>query len=82
MASMTISVPDPLRDWIDTRLAGGRYESPSDYLRDLILRDRADSDEREALVAALERGEASGLSERRVPEILAALRREVAGAAE
>lgn len=77
MASMTISVSEPLRDWIESRVEEGRYETPGDYLRDLIARDRADSEEREALVAALERGEASGVSERRVPDILAALRREI-----
>ena len=77
MASMNISVPGPLRDWIESRLVGGRYATASEYLEDLIARDRADSEEREAVVAALEQGEASGESERRVGDILAALRREI-----
>ncbi len=76
MASIIISVPEPLREWVDRRVESGRYGDASQYLGELIRRDRIDSDEREGLVAELERGEASGISERRVPDILSALKRE------
>lgn len=79
MASMNISVPDPMRDWVQKRIDSGKYASVSDYVRDLIRRDQAQADAREALVAALIEGEQSGISERRVPDILAALRKELHG---
>ena len=40
MATMTISLPDPMKDWIETRIKEGEYASTSDYVRDLVRRDR------------------------------------------
>jgi antitoxin ParD1/3/4 len=79
MASMNVSVPDPMRDWVQTRIESGQYASVSDYVRDLIRRDQVQTDERQALVAALLEGERSGISTRRVPDILAALTEELRG---
>ena len=78
MASMNVSVPDPMRDWVEQRIGSGRYASVSDYVRDLIRRDQAQADAHQALVAALIAGENSGVSKRRIPEILAAVKAELA----
>ncbi len=60
MASMNISLPDPLRDFVQARIDSGRYASISDYVRDLIRRDqnRSEEDERwlRELDASIERG--------------------------
>ncbi len=40
MASMNISVPDSMREWVQSRIASGEYASVSDYVRDLIRRDQ------------------------------------------
>jgi antitoxin ParD1/3/4 len=40
MASMNISLPDPMRDYVQDRIDSGQYASASDYVRDLIRRDR------------------------------------------
>jgi antitoxin ParD1/3/4 len=40
MTSMTVSLPDALGEWVQSRVAGGGYASISDYLRDLISRDQ------------------------------------------
>ena len=40
MATLNISLPDQLRDWISTQITSGRYSSASDYLRDLIRNDQ------------------------------------------
>ncbi len=40
MASMNISVPDPMRDWVQARVDEGRYAGVSDYVRDLIRKDQ------------------------------------------
>lgn len=76
MGSMNISVPDRLREWVQSRIESGQYASVSDYVRDLIRRDQEKADERAALVAALVEGERSGVSDRKVPDILEGLRRE------
>lgn len=33
---LTISLPQPLKDFIDARVAEGAYETPSDYVRKLV----------------------------------------------
>ena len=40
MTSMNISVPDSMRDWVQSRIESGEYASVSDYVRDLIRRDQ------------------------------------------
>ena len=35
MASMNVSLPDPMRAWVQERIDSGRYASVSDYVRDL-----------------------------------------------
>lgn len=39
MAQMNISLPEKLREWVETRVAQGRFSSASDYVRHLIRRD-------------------------------------------
>jgi antitoxin ParD1/3/4 len=63
---MNVSLPDPLKDWVEDRVKSGRYANASDYVRDLIRRDQ---DRREVLVQALIEGEQSGISRRSVREI-------------
>jgi antitoxin ParD1/3/4 len=41
MATMNISLPDPMRDYVQNRIDSGRYASVSDYVRDLIRRDQS-----------------------------------------
>jgi antitoxin ParD1/3/4 len=52
---MNISLPDPLKQFVDSQVTGGRYSSASEYVRELI---RAD-ERRQALEAALLEGLAS-----------------------
>lgn len=40
MASLNISLPGPLREWIDAQIEGGRYGNASEYVRELIRRDQ------------------------------------------
>jgi antitoxin ParD1/3/4 len=40
MASMNVSVPDPMREWVQNRIESGKYASVSDYVRDLIRHDQ------------------------------------------
>ena len=79
MAQMNISVPDVLKDWVETQVAEGSYLSTSDYVRDLVRRDRdyrlgVSRDEAEWLRAEIEQGLASGVSPRSLNQIHAANR--------
>ena len=40
MASLNISLPAALREWIEAQVKGGRYGNASEYLRELIRRDQ------------------------------------------
>ena len=39
MQSMNISLPEPLKDFVDDQIATGRYSSASEYVRELIRED-------------------------------------------
>lgn len=60
MATMNISVPDPMKDWVQTQINGGKYASSSDYVRDLIRKDQEEKDKLAALQAAITLGVESG----------------------
>jgi antitoxin ParD1/3/4 len=38
---MNISLPDPMKIWVETQAKDGRFANVSDYMRDLIRRDQA-----------------------------------------
>lgn len=66
MATMNISLPDPMKTWVEDQISTGHYSNASDYMRDLIRRDQTMQRDREALIQALIAGENSGISERTV----------------
>lgn len=76
MATMNVSLPDAMKDWVEGRTGTGRYSNASDYVRDLIRRDQ----EREAKIKAMQKliDEAieGGESERSLEEILEDARRQ------
>ena len=39
MQTMNISLPDPLKQFVDGQIAEGRYSSVSEYIRELIRED-------------------------------------------
>jgi len=60
MATMNVSLPDPMKEWVEARMKDGKFSNVSDYVRHLIRRDQ----ERAAAVAeiqtAVDEGIASG----------------------
>jgi antitoxin ParD1/3/4 len=69
MATMNVSLPDPMRDWVEAQVKGGEYANASDYIRDLI---RHDQRRRQELQAAIAEGLGSGRSPRKADDILKA----------
>lgn len=57
MATMNISLPDQMKNWVEERIQSGSYANASDYVRDLIRRDNMKLEE---LRLALIEGEQSG----------------------
>lgn len=55
MATMNISLPDALKSFVDEQVTGRGYGTSSEYVRELIRRDR----ERQALRGQLLEGAAS-----------------------
>ena len=69
MATMNVSLPDPMKEWVEDQVKTGHYSNASDYVRDLIRRDQEYQDKRETLIKALIAGENSGESERTIEDI-------------
>ena len=40
MTNMNVSLPEPMRVWIDAQIREGRYGNASEYVRELIRRDQ------------------------------------------
>jgi antitoxin ParD1/3/4 len=59
MATMNISLPETMKQFIEAQVESGLYANASDYVRD-VVRDRMWTPT--ALLAELEAGEASGIS--------------------
>jgi antitoxin ParD1/3/4 len=60
MGTMNISLPDPMKNWVEDQAKSGRYANSSDYVRDLIRRDRLRQEAVAEIQAALDAGLASG----------------------
>ena len=70
MATMNISLPDPMKDWVETQAQGGRFSNTSDYVRDLIRKDQDRAAKIARLQTLINEGLASGISDRSMEEIL------------
>ncbi|WP_027246074.1 type II toxin-antitoxin system ParD family antitoxin [Leisingera daeponensis] len=76
MATMNVSLPDQMKDWVEERARTGTYANSSDYVRDLIRRDQARAAAIAELQTAIDAGLASGPSEALTAEAFkAAMRR-------
>lgn len=40
MTTMNVSLPLPMKQWVEKQAQSGRYSNASDYVRDLIRRDQ------------------------------------------
>jgi len=72
MATMNVSLPDPMKDWVETQAKTGRYSNASDYVRDLIRRDQVRNDKIAAMQHFVEEGLESGAGHRSKDELFAA----------
>lgn len=71
MATMNISLPQQMKEWVESRTADGRYANASDYVRDLIRRDQDKAEKIAHMQRLIDEAEASGISDRTVEDIIA-----------
>jgi antitoxin ParD1/3/4 len=69
MATMNISLPDQMKEWVDTRVEGGTYSSASDYVRDLVRRDQERTEAIARLQREIDKGREGGISPLTLDEI-------------
>jgi antitoxin ParD1/3/4 len=60
MATMNVSLPEPMKAWVEQQAEGGLYGNASDYIRDLIRKDRERKEAIAALQSAITEGVESG----------------------
>lgn len=60
MATMNVSLPDPMKIWVEERTKDGRYSNASDYVRDLIRKDQERAEGIAELQALITQGIESG----------------------
>lgn len=81
MATMNISLPEQMKDWVEAQTKTGRYANTSDYVRDLIRRDQDRAAKIAHMQQRVDEGLAGGISERQPDDIFAeALARSTASA--
>lgn len=69
MTSMNVSLSDQMKNWVEERIDTGLYHNASEYIRDLIRKDQAETEKTQAFRAAIEIGRNSGIDDRSPDEI-------------
>ncbi|WP_420962668.1 type II toxin-antitoxin system ParD family antitoxin [Brucella sp. IR073] len=69
MATMNISLPDPMKEWVEAQAETGRYANASDYVRDLIRQDQVRREKIANMQRVVDRAIKSGVSTMTMDEI-------------
>ncbi len=72
MATLNISLPSALKDWVEGQAETGRNYNASEYVRDLIRHDQAQSEKIAAMQKRVDEAFASGVGGPSLDEIWAA----------
>ncbi len=70
MSSMSVSLSEQLRGFIKSRVQSGDYHNESEYIRDLVRKDREKLSDEQQLLNLLRQSEQSGISDYSVPDIM------------
>lgn len=71
MVTMNVSLPHPMKEWVEAQAKTGRYSNASDYVRDLIRKDQMRSDKIAAMQRFVDEGLQSGPGIRSQDELFA-----------
>ena len=69
----TITLTDKQDQWIKAQIESGDFTTDSEYIRDLVRRDQDYNEKLRVLRQAIQDGLESGVSDKTVPEIMAAV---------
>ena len=75
MATMNVSLPDEMKEWVETQVQTGRYGNSSDYVRDLVRRDQERAAKKAEFDRFVQEGRDSGISPLSMEEIFAEAKR-------
>ena len=76
MATMNISLPDPMKAWVEEQAKSDRYANTSDVVRDLIRREQIKAEKIAHWNRLIDEAYASGVSDQSPEEIFAEAREE------
>ncbi len=74
MATMNVSLPDALREWVETKVTDSDYASVSDYVRALLRQQKDHEAKLASLRLEVRKGIESGVSNRTFDDVLADVR--------
>ena len=74
VATMNVSLPNPMKEWVEAQARTGRYSNASDYVRDLIRRDQERADKITHMQRLVTEGMESGISDPSMEDIAQAAR--------
>lgn len=80
MATMNISLPDSLREFVESEVQQGGYSTASEYFRELVRRAqerRAEQDLERKLLAGLDSGAAQPMTKQDWAEIRQQVRKKI-----
>jgi antitoxin ParD1/3/4 len=70
MATMNVSLPEPMKEWVEAQAKSGKYGNASDYVRDLIRHDQERAEAREKLQQMVDEALASGITDLERDELM------------
>lgn len=71
MATMNISLPDEMKEWVEAQAKSGLYSNSSDYVRDLIRKDTVKHEKIANMRRLVQEGLEGGISNKSFDEIIA-----------
>lgn len=69
MMRKTITIPEPMEEWVKSQIKSGRYGNDSEYFRDLIRRDQDKKRAELELRSMIEEGLNSGVSAKSAEDV-------------
>jgi len=66
---MNVSLPEQMRSWVEENVKSGRYTNASDYVRDLIRKDKDREIGIEQIQSLITEGIESGLSNKSIDDV-------------
>lgn len=69
MATVNISLPEQMKEWVEAQTTDGRYSNSSDFLRDLIKKEQVKAEKIARLQLLINEGVESGITNKSFDDI-------------